>query len=261
MVAVGVVVLPTAAQVTYVEMRGLGGPGLSGLWLPFTIAGVAGLLAAVLALRLGDGADARGHRGRPGWPWWSACARCGCCCRPPAGSCCGPVRPARGRGRGGAHGRARQAGGGARCSRCRCASPRCSAGFLLGSGMQVADLRGDDAAGAGRQLRGRAAYVGAGRRLPGGGGDRARRGAGPPVFGGRCGDDGRLGYDGAAREGGSSWPEAGPEREWRRRTGTEIGTKTGQRDRDRRRPPRRPWWCQPPAPSPEDDPGNGPVHP
>nr|BFE82157.1 hypothetical protein GCM10020093_047580 [Planobispora longispora] len=31
-VAVGVVVLPTAAQITYVELRGLGGPGLSGLW-------------------------------------------------------------------------------------------------------------------------------------------------------------------------------------------------------------------------------------
>ncbi|MFC7649156.1 hypothetical protein ACFQX6_58620 [Streptosporangium lutulentum] len=32
MLAVGVVILPTAAQVTYVELGGLGGPGLSGLW-------------------------------------------------------------------------------------------------------------------------------------------------------------------------------------------------------------------------------------
>ena len=56
MLAVGVVILPTAAQVTYIELGGLGGPGLSGLWPAFTIAGVAGLLAAVLVSRLGDGA-------------------------------------------------------------------------------------------------------------------------------------------------------------------------------------------------------------
>ncbi|GAA3131398.1 hypothetical protein [Streptosporangium carneum] len=52
--AIGVVVLPTAAQVTYVELGGLGGPGLSGLWLAFAIAGITGLVAAVLASRLGD---------------------------------------------------------------------------------------------------------------------------------------------------------------------------------------------------------------
>ncbi|MGV9777747.1 hypothetical protein [Streptosporangium sp. NPDC003464] len=56
MLAVGVVVLPTAAQVTYVELGGLGGPGLSGLWPAFVIAGVAGLAAAALVSRLGDGA-------------------------------------------------------------------------------------------------------------------------------------------------------------------------------------------------------------
>ncbi|MEV7010451.1 hypothetical protein [Streptosporangium sp. NPDC051022] len=54
MLAVGVVVLPTAAQVTYVELGGLGGPGLSGLWPAFVVAGVAGLVAAVLVSRLGD---------------------------------------------------------------------------------------------------------------------------------------------------------------------------------------------------------------
>lgn len=48
MVAVGVVLLPSVAQVTYVEMRGLGGPGLSGLWLPFCVAGVLAVAAAVL---------------------------------------------------------------------------------------------------------------------------------------------------------------------------------------------------------------------
>jgi len=48
MVAVGVVVLPSIAQVTYVEMRGLGGPGLSGLWLPFCVAGLLAVAAAVL---------------------------------------------------------------------------------------------------------------------------------------------------------------------------------------------------------------------
>ncbi|WP_030924811.1 hypothetical protein [Streptosporangium amethystogenes] len=53
MVAVGVVVLPTAAQVTYVELGGLGGPGLSGLWSAFAIATVVALLAAALTNRLG----------------------------------------------------------------------------------------------------------------------------------------------------------------------------------------------------------------
>lgn len=52
--AVGVVVLPTAAQVTYVELGGLGGPGLSGLWPAFVVAGAAGLAAAVLVNRLSD---------------------------------------------------------------------------------------------------------------------------------------------------------------------------------------------------------------
>ncbi|MGN9788285.1 hypothetical protein ACTMTF_43215 [Nonomuraea sp. ZG12] len=51
MVAVGVVLLPSIAQVTYVEMRGLGGPGLSGLWLPFCVAGLAAVAAAVLVRR------------------------------------------------------------------------------------------------------------------------------------------------------------------------------------------------------------------
>ncbi|MFI6291624.1 hypothetical protein ACIBEJ_08555 [Nonomuraea sp. NPDC050790] len=44
-VAVGVVLLPTVAQVTYVEMGGLGGPGLKGLWLPFVIAAVLAVVA------------------------------------------------------------------------------------------------------------------------------------------------------------------------------------------------------------------------
>ncbi|MFE0150617.1 hypothetical protein ACFWY5_25950 [Nonomuraea sp. NPDC059007] len=47
-VAIGVVLLPTVAQVTYVEMGGLGGPGLKGLWLPFVV-------AAVLAVAAGAG--------------------------------------------------------------------------------------------------------------------------------------------------------------------------------------------------------------
>ncbi|GAA2907466.1 hypothetical protein GCM10010517_73830 [Streptosporangium fragile] len=54
MLGVGVVLLPTCAQVTYVELGGLGGPGLSGLWPAFTIAGAAGLAAAVLSIRLRD---------------------------------------------------------------------------------------------------------------------------------------------------------------------------------------------------------------
>ncbi|MFC7582995.1 hypothetical protein ACFQYP_03665 [Nonomuraea antimicrobica] len=51
MVAVGVVLLPSAAQVTLVEMGGLGGPGLRGLWLPYAVAGVLAIAAAV-AVRL-----------------------------------------------------------------------------------------------------------------------------------------------------------------------------------------------------------------
>ncbi|MGW4636879.1 hypothetical protein ACWEN6_00030 [Sphaerisporangium sp. NPDC004334] len=56
MVAVGLVVLPTAAQVTYVELGGLGGPGLSGLWAGFGLAAVVTLVAASLAGRAGLGA-------------------------------------------------------------------------------------------------------------------------------------------------------------------------------------------------------------
>ncbi|MFD0730190.1 hypothetical protein [Planotetraspora mira] len=50
-VAVGLVVLPTAAQTTYLELGGVGGPGLSGIWLPFVLAAVAAVLAALLAAR------------------------------------------------------------------------------------------------------------------------------------------------------------------------------------------------------------------
>jgi hypothetical protein len=53
-VAVGLVILPTAAQITYVELGGLGGPGLSGLWLPFVLALVAALAAAYLAGRASE---------------------------------------------------------------------------------------------------------------------------------------------------------------------------------------------------------------
>ncbi|MFC4589534.1 hypothetical protein [Sphaerisporangium corydalis] len=53
MVAVGLVVLPTAAQVTYVELGGLGGPGLSGMWIPFVLAGVIAVAAALMAARAG----------------------------------------------------------------------------------------------------------------------------------------------------------------------------------------------------------------
>ncbi|MEV0348926.1 hypothetical protein AB0H88_24385 [Nonomuraea sp. NPDC050680] len=55
MVAVGIVLLPSLAQVTYVEMRGLGGPGMTGLWIPFVVAGVLALASAI-AVRLFAGA-------------------------------------------------------------------------------------------------------------------------------------------------------------------------------------------------------------
>ncbi|MFD1939400.1 hypothetical protein ACFSKW_48865 [Nonomuraea mangrovi] len=47
MLAVGVVVLPTAAQVTYMELGGVGGPGLNGLWLPFLVCALMGAGAAL----------------------------------------------------------------------------------------------------------------------------------------------------------------------------------------------------------------------
>ena len=55
-VAVGLVILPTAAQTTSVELGGLGGPGLSGLWWPFA-------LAVVVA----PGRRLRRRDGRPSW--------------------------------------------------------------------------------------------------------------------------------------------------------------------------------------------------
>ncbi|MEO3892038.1 hypothetical protein [Nonomuraea sp. B5E05] len=58
MVAVGVVLLPSAAQVTLMEMGGLGGPGLRGLWVPFGLAGLLAVAAAV-AVRLFAGIAAR----------------------------------------------------------------------------------------------------------------------------------------------------------------------------------------------------------
>ncbi|WP_146615689.1 hypothetical protein [Nonomuraea aridisoli] len=58
MVAVGVVLLPSAAQITMVEMGGLGGPGLRGLWLPYVLAGVLAVAAAIL-VRLHAPAAAR----------------------------------------------------------------------------------------------------------------------------------------------------------------------------------------------------------
>ncbi|TMR88598.1 hypothetical protein [Nonomuraea basaltis] len=48
MVAVGVVLLPSAAQVTLVEMGGLGGPGLRGLWIPYGVAGLLAVAASVV---------------------------------------------------------------------------------------------------------------------------------------------------------------------------------------------------------------------
>ncbi|GGO04442.1 hypothetical protein GCM10010116_08780 [Microbispora rosea subsp. aerata] len=51
-VAVGLVVLPTSAQMTYIELGGpLGGPGLRGLWVPFLVAALTSLAGALLAGR------------------------------------------------------------------------------------------------------------------------------------------------------------------------------------------------------------------
>ncbi|MEW1845420.1 hypothetical protein AB0392_46370 [Nonomuraea angiospora] len=58
MVAVGVVLLPSAAQITLVEMGGLGGPGLRGLWVPYAVAGLLAVGAAA-AVRRFAGASGR----------------------------------------------------------------------------------------------------------------------------------------------------------------------------------------------------------
>ncbi|MFI6321646.1 hypothetical protein ACIBG8_29210 [Nonomuraea sp. NPDC050556] len=55
-VAVGIVLLPSVAQLTYIEMGGLGGPGLKGLWQPFVLAALAGVGAAVGVVRWGGSA-------------------------------------------------------------------------------------------------------------------------------------------------------------------------------------------------------------
>ncbi|MBB5083735.1 hypothetical protein [Nonomuraea endophytica] len=55
-VAIGVVLLPTVAQVTYVEMGGLGGPGLKGLWLPFVVAAVLTVVAGAAVALFGGSA-------------------------------------------------------------------------------------------------------------------------------------------------------------------------------------------------------------
>ncbi|WP_158578997.1 MFS transporter [Spongiactinospora rosea] len=52
MVAVGAVVLPTGAQVTNMELGGLGGPGLSGLWPAFALTAVVAVGAAWAVARV-----------------------------------------------------------------------------------------------------------------------------------------------------------------------------------------------------------------
>ncbi|WP_343953015.1 hypothetical protein [Nonomuraea longicatena] len=54
--AVGVVLLPSVAQVTFVELGGLGGPGLKGLWLPFLTAALLAVAAAGCVVRFGAAA-------------------------------------------------------------------------------------------------------------------------------------------------------------------------------------------------------------
>ena len=43
----GLVILPATAQVTIIELRGVGGPGLKELWIPFAVAAVVALGAAI----------------------------------------------------------------------------------------------------------------------------------------------------------------------------------------------------------------------
>ncbi|NRQ34983.1 hypothetical protein HII36_24585 [Nonomuraea sp. NN258] len=51
MAALGVVLVPSAAQITLMEMGGLGGPGLRGLWVPFTVAAALAVGAGVAVCR------------------------------------------------------------------------------------------------------------------------------------------------------------------------------------------------------------------
>ncbi|MFI6504119.1 hypothetical protein [Nonomuraea typhae] len=55
-VAVGVVLLPMLAQVTTVELGGLGGPGLNGLWVAFGVAALLAIGAAVAVALFGGNA-------------------------------------------------------------------------------------------------------------------------------------------------------------------------------------------------------------
>ncbi|MFD2349873.1 hypothetical protein ACFSTC_11680 [Nonomuraea ferruginea] len=86
MVAVGVVLLPSVAQVTYVEMGGMGGPGLKGLWVPFCVAGVLGgwWRRSRCACRP---RPASGSRSSACSPWSPGCARCACWCPRRRGWC------------------------------------------------------------------------------------------------------------------------------------------------------------------------------
>ncbi|WP_131815623.1 hypothetical protein [Thermostaphylospora chromogena] len=58
-VAMGAVVLPTSAQVTNVELAGLGGPGLNGLWAAFAAAVGMAVVGAVVAGKARDSVLAR----------------------------------------------------------------------------------------------------------------------------------------------------------------------------------------------------------
>ncbi|SNS52425.1 hypothetical protein SAMN05216276_10114 [Streptosporangium subroseum] len=257
MLAVGVVVLPTAAQVTYIELGGLGGPGLSGLWPAFTIAGVAGLLAAVLANRLGDGAMPVVTAGG------LVVVVAGLCAvrllLPASGglmlilpfvllavgasvALTGALRPA---------------GGGAALFALSLFFPAVLGGFLLGSGIQVARLK--EATTPQALVDG---FVGALHlwALVGGGLVVVVIALGAALVrlstAAAADMTAASATTGAAREGSPSWPEARPERDWRPEPRPGPGPGSGP---EKTAAP--PVVVPPPAPSPEDDPGNGPVHP
>ncbi|WP_345387966.1 hypothetical protein [Nonomuraea salmonea] len=193
MVAVGVVLLPSAAQITLVEMGGLGGPGLRGLWVPYAVAG---------------GARDRGRGGgaaaRAGWP---AVARAAGAARRGGRALFGTAGGAVGRrdGAGGAvHAACRGCGGrdhgGAAGRRARRGRLRADA-VLHGSADRVPARRGRAdgdagrrtvAAGAGRRVRGSVALVGADQRVPGRGDHRAGFADGAAARQGACGAAGAL---------------------------------------------------------------------
>jgi hypothetical protein len=244
MLVVGVVILPTAAQLTYIELGGLGGPGLSGLWPAFTIAGAAGLLAAVLVNWLGDGVM---PVVTAGGLVVTVAGLCAVRLFLPASGGLTLILPFVLLAVGASvalTGALRPAGGGAALFALSLFFPAVLGGFLLGSGIQVLRLR--EARTPQALVDGFVGVLHLWALIGGGlvvavivlGAVLVRRSSGTATPGAAAG----------ARNDRAPRPDVEPEREWKSEPGP---GKTATS----------PVVVPPPTPSPEDDPGNGPARP